>query len=80
MPARRIIIDTDPGHDDAFAILAALASPELEVLAITTVAGNVPLDKTTYNALRLRELAGAPAIPVYRGCSRPMVNELVTAE
>lgn len=78
--SRRIIIDTDPGHDDAFAILAAVAATELDVLAITTVAGNVPLDKTTYNALRLRELARAPDIPVYRGCSRPMVNELVTAE
>lgn len=78
--SRRIIIDTDPGHDDACAILAAVAATELDVLAITTVAGNVPLDKTTFNALRLRELAGAPDIPVYQGCSRPMVNELVTAE
>jgi purine nucleosidase len=77
---RPIIIDTDPGHDDAFAILAAVAAAELDVLALTTVAGNVPLDKTTYNALRLRELAGAPGLPVYRGCSRPMVNDLVTAE
>ena len=78
---RQIIIDTDPGHDDAFAILLALASPrELEVLGITTVAGNVPLEKTTYNALRLRELARAPHIPVYRGCARPLVNRLVTAE
>jgi purine nucleosidase len=76
-----IIIDTDPGHDDAFAILAAIASPEeLDLLGITTVAGNVPLDKTTYNALRLRELVGANDVPVYQGCPRPMVNELVTAE
>jgi purine nucleosidase len=75
-----VIIDTDPGHDDAYAILAAIASAEIDVLGITTVAGNVPVDKTTYNALRLRELAGAPEIPIYRGCSRPMVNELVTAE
>ena len=76
-----IIIDTDPGHDDAFAIMAAIASPEsLDVMAITTVAGNVPLDKTTHNALRLRELVSAGDVPVYRGCSRPMVNELVTAE
>ncbi len=76
-----MIIDTDPGHDDAIALLLALASPsELEVRAITTVAGNVPLSKTTYNALRVRELAGAPHIPVYRGCGRPLVNELVTAE
>lgn len=76
-----IIIDTDPGHDDTFAIMAAIASPEsLDVLAITTVAGNVPLDKTTHNALRLRELVSAGDVPVYRGCPRPMVNELVTAE
>lgn len=78
---RSIIIDTDPGHDDAFALLLAFASPlELEVLGITTVAGNVSLDKTTYNALRLRELAAAPGVPVYRGCERPLVNRLVTAE
>lgn len=82
MSSRRpIVIDTDPGHDDAFAILTAIASPEeLDVLAIATVAGNVPLDRTTHNALQLRELAGAPTLPVYRGCSRPMVNDLVTAE
>ena len=78
---RQIIIDTDPGHDDAFAILLALASPnELEILGITTVAGNVPLEKTTLNALKLRELAGSPDVDIYRGCSRPMVNDLVTAE
>jgi len=78
--SRPIILDTDPGHDDAFAILAALASPgEIKVLGITTVAGNVPLEKTTYNALRLRELISAD-VPVYRGCERPMVNDLVTAE
>ncbi len=76
-----IILDTDPGHDDAFAILAAIASGEdLDLLAITTVAGNVPLDKTTYNALRLRELVAAHQIPIYQGCPRPMVNDLVTAE
>lgn len=76
-----IIIDTDPGHDDAFAILAAIASSaELDLLGITTVAGNVPLDKTTYNALRLREVVSAHHVPIYRGCARPMVNELVTAE
>ncbi len=81
MTRRSIIIDTDPGHDDAFAILLALASAdELDLLALTTVAGNVPLAKTTYNALRLRELAGAMDLPVYQGCARPMVNELVTAE
>ena len=78
---RRLIIDTDPGHDDAIALLLAIASPqELETIGITTVAGNVPLEKTTYNALRLRDLAGAAYLPVYRGCERPLVNELVTAE
>ncbi|HZD24499.1 MAG TPA: nucleoside hydrolase [Acidimicrobiia bacterium] len=78
---RSIIIDTDPGQDDAVAILAALASrDELNVAAITTVAGNVPIDKVTNNALALVELANRPEVPVYRGCVRPMVNRLVTAE
>lgn len=76
----RIIIDTDPGQDDAVAILTALASPEdFEVLGICTVAGNVPLDLTTHNALQLVELAGSE-VKVYAGCSRPMAKELVTAE
>jgi purine nucleosidase len=66
--ARPIIIDSDPGQDDAVAILLALASPEeLEVLAITAVAGNVPLDLTVTNALSLIELAGRSDVPVYRG-------------
>ncbi len=78
--AQQIVIDTDPGQDDAVAILTALASPELEVLAITVVAGNVPLDLVARNALMMVELAGRPEIPVYRGCSRPMVRPLVTAE
>lgn len=79
--SRPIILDTDPGHDDAFALMMAVASPEdIEIRAITTVAGNVPLEKTTYNALRLRELVSAHEIPIYRGCPRPMVNDLVTAE
>lgn len=78
---RPIILDTDPGHDDAFALLLALASPEeIELRGVTTVAGNVPLAKTTYNALRLLELVGAGDTPVYAGCARPMVNESVTAE
>lgn len=79
--ARPIIIDTDPGQDDAVAILLALASPdELEVLAITAVAGNVPLDLTVRNALALIELAGRSDVPVHRGAARPMVKDLVTAE
>lgn len=81
MTPRRIIIDTDPGQDDAVAILLALASPEeLDVVAITTVAGNVPLELTTRNALMMCELAGRSDLPVYAGSARPMVRELVTAE
>ena len=75
-----IIIDTDPGQDDAAAILLALGSPELEVRAITTVAGNVELDLATANALRLLELAGRTDVPVHAGCPRPMVRPLVTAK
>jgi purine nucleosidase len=77
---RPIIIDTDPGQDDAVAILLALASPELQVLAITAVAGNVPLALTTRNARILLELAGRQDVPVYAGAIRPMVRPLVTAE
>lgn len=77
---RRIIIDTDPGQDDAVAILLALASPELDLVGITAVAGNVPLPLTTKNALLMVELAHRPDVPVYAGCDRPMVKELYTAE
>jgi purine nucleosidase len=78
---RQIIIDTDPGQDDAVAILLALASPEeLEVLGIVAVAGNVPLRLTERNARRVCELAGRPEVPVYAGCERPMHRVLVTAE
>ncbi len=80
MSPRRIIIDTDPGQDDAIAILAALGSPELEVVGITAVAGNVPLALTEVNARKVCELAGRPDVPVFAGCSRPMVKTLVTAE
>ena len=75
MPAtHRIIIDTDPGQDDAVAILLALASPELEVLGITAVAGNVPLALTEKNARKICELAGKPDMPVYAGAVRPLVR------
>lgn len=78
---RPIIIDSDPGQDDAVAILAALGSPaELDVRALTAVAGNVPLVLTATNSLKLVELAGRPEVPVYAGCARPMMNELITAE
>jgi purine nucleosidase len=75
MPApRRIIIDCDPGVDDAVAILLAFASPEaVEVAAITTVIGNVSLVQTTANALRVRDLAGRADIPVHAGCARPIM-------
>lgn len=79
-PARKIIIDTDPGQDDALAILLALASPELDVLGITAVAGNVPLPLTEKNALKICELAGKPETAVFAGASRPLVRDLVTAE
>jgi purine nucleosidase len=81
MSARKIIIDTDPGQDDAVAILLALASPEeIEVLGITAVAGNVPLALTSRNARIVCELAGRPDIKVYAGCDRPLGRKLVTAE
>ena len=77
---RRIIIDTDPGQDDAVAILLALASPEIEVLGITAVAGNVPLPLTAKNARIVCELAGRPDLPVFAGCDAPLQRKLVTAE
>ncbi len=79
--SRKIIIDTDPGQDDAVAILLALASPEeIDVLGIVAVAGNVGLHHNANNALKIVELAGRPDIPVYAGCARPMRRHLVTAE
>ncbi|MEL6436928.1 MAG: nucleoside hydrolase [Pseudomonadota bacterium] len=78
--ARKIIIDTDPGQDDALAILLALASPELDVLGITAVAGNVPLALTEVNARKICELAGKTDTPVYAGADRPLMRDLVTAE
>ncbi|GAA6158235.1 nucleoside hydrolase [Ruegeria sp. HU-ET01832] len=78
---RKIIIDTDPGQDDAVAILLALASPdEIDVLGITAVAGNVPLELTAKNARIVCELAGHTDVPVYAGCDRPLNRPLVTAE
>lgn len=78
---RKLIIDTDPGQDDAVAMLLALASPEeLDVIGVTTVAGNVPLKATTANARQVLELAGRADVPLYAGCSRPMFRPLVTAE
>ncbi len=81
MTKRKIIIDTDPGQDDAVAILVALASPdELEVLGITAVAGNVPLELTQKNARIVCELAYRSDMRVFAGCDRPLGRRLITAE
>lgn len=77
---RRIILDTDPGVDDAMAIFLALRSPELKVEAITAVSGNVPLELTLPNALRLAEIAGRTDIPIAGGASVPLVRRLITAK
>ncbi len=77
---RPIIIDTDPGIDDAVAILLALASPELDVLGLVAVAGNLPLAATARNALSIVELAGRRELPVYAGCPRPLGRPLIDVE
>ncbi len=78
--ARRIIVDTDPGQDDAVAILLALGSPELDILGITAVAGNVSLALTEKNARKVCELAGRTDIKVFAGAVRPLLRDLETAE
>lgn len=76
-----LILDCDPGQDDAIAILLTLGSPdELDLLGITTVAGNVPLALTATNARKVCELAGRSDVPVFAGCPRPILRPLVTAE
>ena len=81
MTKRSIIIDCDPGQDDAIALLLAMSSPdELEILGITAVAGNVPLELTERNARQIRDLGRRSDIPVFAGCARPMNRDLVTAE
>jgi inosine-uridine nucleoside N-ribohydrolase len=74
-----IVLDCDPGHDDAIALLLALASPEVALLGVTTVAGNQTLDKTTRNALRVLELAGRAKVPVAAGAERPLVRDIRVA-
>lgn len=76
---RRIILDCDPGHDDAMAILLAHGTPEIELAAITTVAGNHPVELTTLNALRICSLAGIRDVPIAAGCAAPLVRPLLTA-
>lgn len=76
---QKILIDCDPGIDDALALMLAIASPSLELVGVTTVAGNRPLDVVTDNALSLLEFFGAPTVPVAAGADRPLVREPVTA-
>ena len=70
----RIIIDTDPGIDDAMAIVYALASPQLDVIGLTTVFGNAHVETCTSNALRILDIAGRPDIPVAQGAGRPLAS------
>ena len=70
-----IILDCDPGHDDAIALMLALASPEIELLGVTTVAGNQTLEKTTANAIRVLDHLGRDDVPVAAGAPRPLVRE-----
>lgn len=76
---RRVLLDCDPGHDDAMAILLAAASPAIDLVAITTVAGNQTLEKTTFNARRVCSLAGIVDVPIAAGRARPLARDLVVA-
>jgi inosine-uridine nucleoside N-ribohydrolase len=78
--AEKVILDCDPGHDDAIALLLALASPEVELLGVTTVAGNQTLEKTTANALRILEFAGRTDVPVAAGAGSPLVRDPFVAK
>lgn len=81
MAPRPIILDCDPGQDDAVALFLAMSSPEdVGILGITTVAGNVPLQLTQRNARMMCDIAGRPEIPVFAGCEKPMVRDAITAE
>ncbi len=77
--AHKIILDCDPGHDDAIAILLAHGNPDIELLAITTVVGNQTLDKVSNNALAVARIAGLRDIPIAAGCPRPLVRDIQTA-
>ena len=76
---RPVLLDCDPGHDDAIAIMLAVADPGIDLRAVTTVAGNVTLENTTRNALRVLDMVGRPDIPVAAGRDRPRVRDLSTA-
>ncbi len=75
-----VLLDCDPGHDDALALLLAAGDPRVRLLGVTTVAGNQTLDKTTRNAQRILALAGVSGVPVAAGCARPLVGELTVAD
>lgn len=79
MPPIPILLDCDPGHDDALAMVLAVARPEVALLGVTTVAGNAPLDAVTENALRVLALLGRPDVPVAAGAAGPLVRELQVA-
>ena len=80
MSPKPVILDVDPGHDDAVALMLACGHPDLDLLAVTTVAGNVPIEKTTRNALRVLSLVGFTHVPVGVGASEPLERPLHTAE
>ena len=80
MSPKPVILDVDPGHDDAVALMLACGHPDLDLLAVTTVAGNVPIEKTTRNALRVLSLVGRHDVPVGGGASGPLERPLHTAE
>src|SRR6516162_8797547 len=73
--ATPIVLDCDPGHDDAIALMLAVSSPEVELVGVTTVAGNQTIEKTTTNALKVLELAGRSDIPVAEGAADPLVRK-----
>ena len=72
---RKIVLDCDPGHDDAVALLLAHGSPEIELLAVTTVAGNQTLEKVTRNALAVARVGGITGVPFAAGCARPLLRD-----
>ena len=76
---KRIILDCDPGHDDAIALLLAYGNPQIDLLAVTTVVGNQTLEKVTRNALAVARIAGITGIPFAAGCPRPLIREIETA-
>ena len=78
MKPTKVIIDCDPGHDDAIALLMAHRMPEVDLIGVTTVCGNAPLERTTANCLRIMELLGATDVPVAAGCVTPLARPLVS--